>query len=390
MTRTAFFPGTFDPVTNGHVDLLRQALGIADKVVVAIGVNSGKSPMFTLAERKAMIDGMIKALGKKDAARVTAVHFEGLAVDAARNAGAAFIVRGLRDARDFDYEMQMAAMNAALASDVATVFLPASPATRHITATLIRQIAGMGGDVAPFVPANVAKAIAKARRADFTSFPVPEVPVDRFLAILAVALVGILPLAAKAATLDPENTILPHAEDGRVVIKLRPDLAPNHVERVKELTRAHFYDGLTFHRVIPGFMAQTGDPKGDGTGGSDKPDLRAEFKPAAHFLRGTIGAARSQDPNSANSQFFICLADAPWLDGAYTVWGEVVEGMEFVDEIKQGDPNVDDGRVNNPARSSRCRSPPTLSRRDQNRRHQTWRPRATPRTRCCSRRRKAR
>ena len=164
MTRTAFFPGTFDPVTNGHVDLLRQALHIADRVVVAIGVNSGKSPMFTLAERKAMIAGMVKGLGKKDGARVSVIHFEGLAVDAARGAGADFIVRGLRDAKDFDYEMQMAAMNAALAGDIATVFLPASPSARHITATLVRQIAGMGGDVSPFVPANVAKAIV-ARRA---------------------------------------------------------------------------------------------------------------------------------------------------------------------------------------------------------------------------------
>jgi pantetheine-phosphate adenylyltransferase len=120
--------------------------------------------MFTLAERKAMIAGMVKRLGKKDGARVSVIHFEGLAVDAARSAGAGFIVRGLRDAKDFDYEMQMAAMNAALAGDIATVFLPASPSARHITATLVRQIAGMGGDVSPFVPANVAKAIV-ARRA---------------------------------------------------------------------------------------------------------------------------------------------------------------------------------------------------------------------------------
>jgi pantetheine-phosphate adenylyltransferase len=163
MTRTAFFPGTFDPVTNGHVDLLRQALRIADRVVVAIGVNPGKSPMFTLAERQAMLAGTIKTLGRKDAARVSSVHFEGLAVDAARTAGADFIVRGLRDAKDFDYEMQMAAMNATLAPGVATVFVPASPTARHITATLVRQIANRGGDVSPFVPANVAKAIAKLR-----------------------------------------------------------------------------------------------------------------------------------------------------------------------------------------------------------------------------------
>ena len=163
MARIAFFPGTFDPVTNGHLDLLHQALALADAVVVAIGVNPGKAPMFSLAERRAMVAGMIKGLGKKDAGRATAVAFEGLAVDAARKAGATLIVRGLRDAKDFDYEMQMAAMNRTLAPDLATVFLPASPAARHITATLVRQIAGMGGDVSPFVPAAVAKAIAGRR-----------------------------------------------------------------------------------------------------------------------------------------------------------------------------------------------------------------------------------
>ncbi|HVY21642.1 MAG TPA: peptidylprolyl isomerase [Bauldia sp.] len=156
-----------------------------------------------------------------------------------------------------------------------------------------------------------------------------------------------MPLAARAATLDPENTIYLTLKTGRVVIKLRPDLAPNHVERIKQLTRAHFYDGLTFHRVIPGFMAQTGDPKGDGSGGSDLPDLRAEFKDSAHFLRGTVGAARTDDPDSANSQFFICLGDAQWLDGGYTVWGEVVEGMEFVDQIKAGT-EANNGKVSNP------------------------------------------
>jgi peptidylprolyl isomerase len=169
----------------------------------------------------------------------------------------------------------------------------------------------------------------------------------RFLAILAVALVGVLPLAAKAATLDPENTIYLTLKTGRVVIKLRPDLAPNHVAQVKKLVRAHFYDGLKFHRVIPGFMAQTGDPNGDGSGGSTLPDLKAEFTRKAQFVRGTVGAARTDDPNSANSQFFICYDTASNLDGKYTIWGEVVEGMEFVDQIKPGDP-FDNGAVTDP------------------------------------------
>jgi cyclophilin family peptidyl-prolyl cis-trans isomerase len=124
-------------------------------------------------------------------------------------------------------------------------------------------------------------------------------------------------------------------KDGPVKIKLRPDLAPGHVERIKTLAGQGFYDGVVFHRVIPGFMAQTGDPTGTGSGGSDLPDLKAEFSNEKH-VRGTVSAARTQNPNSANSQFYICFGDAPWLDRQYTVWGQVVEGMEHVDNIKKG------------------------------------------------------
>ena len=124
-------------------------------------------------------------------------------------------------------------------------------------------------------------------------------------------------------------------KDGPVKIKLRSDLAPNHVERIKTLAGSGFYDGVVFHRVIPGFMAQSGDPTGTGMGGSDLPDLKAEFSNEKH-KRGTVSAARSQNPNSANSQFYICFDDAPWLDRQYTVWGEVVDGMDAVDKIKKG------------------------------------------------------
>ena len=134
---------------------------------------------------------------------------------------------------------------------------------------------------------------------------------------------------------DPENTLIMDLKTGSVVIALRPDLAPNHVARIKELAKAGFYDGIVFHRVIPDFMAQTGDPTGTGMGGSDKPDLKAEFSNEKH-VRGTCSMARSGNPNSANSQFFICFGDAPWLDRQYTVWGKVVEGMEHVDAIKKG------------------------------------------------------
>jgi peptidyl-prolyl cis-trans isomerase B (cyclophilin B) len=124
-------------------------------------------------------------------------------------------------------------------------------------------------------------------------------------------------------------------KDGPVKIKLRPDLAPNHVERIKELAGKGFYEGVVFHRVIPGFMAQTGDPTGTGSGGSDLPDLKAEFSNEKH-TKGTVSAARTANPNSANSQFYICFDDAPWLDKQYSVWGEVVEGMDNVDKIKKG------------------------------------------------------
>lgn len=142
--------------------------------------------------------------------------------------------------------------------------------------------------------------------------------------------------SAQSPALDPENTVYMDLKYGRVVIRLRPDLAPKHVERVKLLCRQGFYDNTPFHRVIEGFMAQGGDPTGTGTGGSTLPNLPAEFTRKANFVTGTVGAARTADPNSANSQFFIMFAPAPSLDGQYTIWGQVVDGMKYVDEIKRG------------------------------------------------------
>lgn len=138
-------------------------------------------------------------------------------------------------------------------------------------------------------------------------------------------------------SLDPENTLVMETTKGKVVIQLRPDLAPGHVERVKLLAREGFYDGIVFHRVIDGFMAQVGCPQGTGTGGSKYPDLKAEFNAEKH-VRGICSMARSQSPNSANSQFFIVFDDAGFLDKQYTVWGQVVEGMDNVDKIKKGEP----------------------------------------------------
>jgi peptidyl-prolyl cis-trans isomerase B (cyclophilin B) len=143
---------------------------------------------------------------------------------------------------------------------------------------------------------------------------------------------------------DPENTLVLETTKGKVLIELRPDLAPLHVERIKTLARQGFYDGVPFHRVIAGFMAQTGDPTGTGTGGSDLPDLKAEFTAEPH-VRGICSMARTSNPNSANSQFFICFDDAGFLDRQYTVWGKVTEGMDFVDQIKRGEPVRDPDRI---------------------------------------------
>jgi len=169
-------------------------------------------------------------------------------------------------------------------------------------------------------------------------------------ALLAVALpatLGGTPVLAQAtAAPDPQNTLVLETKDGRIVIRLRPDLAPKHVAQVKALASRGFYDGIVFHRVINGFMAQTGDPTGTGTGKSDLPNVPAEFS-AEPFKRGTLGMARAQDPNSANSQFFIMFAEGSFLNGQYTVFGEVVQGMDVVDKIKKGD-QARNGQVTNP------------------------------------------
>jgi cyclophilin family peptidyl-prolyl cis-trans isomerase len=143
---------------------------------------------------------------------------------------------------------------------------------------------------------------------------------------------------------DNDNTLILETNKGKVVIALRPDLAPKHVERIKTLVKEGFYDGVAFHRVIEGFMAQTGCPHGTGTGGSNYPNLPAEFNAEPH-VRGTASMARAQNPNSANSQFFICFDDARFLDKQYTVWGKVTEGMEIVDKIKRGEPVRDPDKI---------------------------------------------
>ena len=161
MARTALYAGSFDPVTNGHLDVVRHAVRLADRLVLAIGVHPGKAPLFSAEERLAMLEETCAPLAREAKCELACITFSDLVVAAARKAGATLLIRGLRDASDFDYEMQMAGMNEAMAADVQTVFLPASPMVRPITATLVRQIAGMGGDVSAFVPATVAARLIK-------------------------------------------------------------------------------------------------------------------------------------------------------------------------------------------------------------------------------------
>jgi pantetheine-phosphate adenylyltransferase len=161
MPRIALYAGSFDPLTNGHLDVVRQAVRLADKLVLAIGVHPGKTPLFAAAERRAMLEETCGPPAKEQGCALEFITFDGLVVTAAQTAGATVLIRGLRDGSDFDYEMQMAGMNAVMAPDVQTVFLPASPASRPITATLVRQIAAMGGDISGFVPGPVAARLKK-------------------------------------------------------------------------------------------------------------------------------------------------------------------------------------------------------------------------------------
>ena len=174
------------------------------------------------------------------------------------------------------------------------------------------------------------------------------------VAMMALGLTALVSAHAAAPDPNPENTIYLDLKDGRVIIQLFPDVAPGHVERIKKLTRQGFYDGIVFHRVIPGFMAQTGDPTGTGRGSSKLPDLKAEFSNKCH-LRGVLSMARGNPEDSANSQFFIMLNDNEGLNGRYSVWGEVISGIQYVDKIKKGDPDRDGAISGKPDRILKMR-----------------------------------
>jgi peptidylprolyl isomerase len=194
--------------------------------------------------------------------------------------------------------------------------------------------------------------LSSARREAFDANEVIRMTFNR-RDVLALSAAMLAASSAFAEDSDPQNTLILETKHGKIVIKLRPDLAPKHVAQIKALVAKKFYDGLVFHRVIAGFMAQTGDPKGTGAGGSDLPDIPAEFTQTS-FKRGTLGMARAEDPNSANSQFFICVADASFLDGKYTVFGEVTSGMDVVDKIKKGD-QANNGAVSDPDKMLKLR-----------------------------------
>ncbi|CAE7594582.1 gyrA [Symbiodinium microadriaticum] len=294
MERVGLYPGTFDPITIGHVDIIQRAAKMVDRLVVGVAISEAKRPLFSLDERTQMvIDETAHFSGKDGYATVEPKAFDNLLMHFAEDVGAQIIVRGLRAVTDFEYEFQMVGMNDKLNPDIETVFLMAETSKQAIASRLVKEIASLGGN-----------------------------------------------------DLDLENTLYMELKYGRVVIALRPDLAPENVAQVKRLAREGFYDGLTFHRVIPGFMAQGGDPEGDGTGGSGN-YLPAEFSEEARHLRGTVSMAREpNDINSADSQFFICFLPARHLDGQYTIIGRVVRGMHRVDALRKS--NRKDGIVRNP------------------------------------------
>ena len=347
MPRIALYPGSFDPVTNGHLDVVRHAVTLCDRLIVAVGVHPGKKPLFSTEERLAMVKAVFEPIAKKAGCAFEASTYDNLTVTAARAAGATIMIRGLRDGTDLDYEMQIAGMNETMAPEVHTVFVPASPAVRPITATLVRQIAGMGGDVSAFVPPSVAsqtqdqiRRLARLARSQRLHSLDPGVFMIRILAFVA-ALICAAPAIAQPlpANLDKANAIVIDTTKGRIVIKLRADLAPQHAERIKQLAREGYYNNVPFHRVMDGFMAQTGDGQNfNGTGGSKYPNLKQEFSKVP-FTRGIVGMARRGDSvDTANSQFFIMFAEGSSLNGQYTVIGEVVSGMDVVDKLKKAPP----------------------------------------------------
>ena len=271
--------------------------------------------------------------------KILVISFTSLTTDLCKKYKSNFILRGLRAVSDFEYEFQLAGMNRKLNNNIETLFLMSDVENQIISSKFVKEIIKLNGDIKKFTTKST-KIIKKRNMSKI---------LIKFLIIF---------LLITNQSISEENIMILKLKDGDVKIELFEDVAPNHVKRIKDLANAGKYDNVVFHRVIDGFMAQTGDVKFGksdssefnlsmaGMGGSDLKDLQQEFNDIPHD-RGTLSMARSSDPNSANSQFFICFKPAPFLDRQYTVFGKVISGMEFVDKIKRGDEN-NNGAVSDP------------------------------------------
>ena len=296
--RTAIYPGTFDPITLGHIDVIKKSLKIVDRLIIATTDNINKEYFFSIEERLKIIQSALFTDLKLNKKKIKVISFNNLTINLCKKYNASIIIRGLRAVSDFEYEFQLAGMNKKLNNTIETIFLMSDIENQIISSNFVKDM-------------------------------------------------------------------IMKLEKGNVVIELFSDIAPNHVKRFKKLSDDGKYDNVIFHRVIDGFMAQTGDIKFGktdskdfnlslvGTGGSELPNVDAEFSDVAH-VRGTLSAARSADPNSFNSQFFICFDSAPHLDRQYSAFGKVVKGMEFIDQLKKGEGA--NGLVDNPDKIISIRS----------------------------------
>ena len=336
MKNIAIYPGTFDPITFGHIDVIKKALKFVDKVVVAISDGNQKNFLFPIDERVDIVKKALFSDLKFTKKNIDVITFNSLTTDLCKKYKSNIILRGLRAVSDFEYEFQLAGMNRKLYNKIETIFLMSDVENQIISSRFVKEIAQHNGDLKKFTTKSTIKSLK-----------------ERY----AINILFFILLTLTSKLNAKENIMILKLKDGDVKIEMFPDVAPNHVKRITELANSGKYDNVVFHRVIDGFMAQTGDVKfGNssssdfnlqraGMGGSDLPDLKQEFNDLPHE-RGTVSMARSSDPNSANSQFFICFESASYLDRNYTVFGKVIEGMEFVDKIKKGDgPN---GSVSEP------------------------------------------